>query len=53
MSPVRWETASLREMLTLAAGRERTEAEWRALLEASGWEPARFGEGVIEARPCR
>jgi DNA-binding Lrp family transcriptional regulator len=40
-------------MLTLAAGRERTEAEWRALLEASGWEPARFGEGVIEARPCR
>lgn len=40
-------------MLTLTAGRERTEAEWRALLEASGWEPSRIEAGVIEARPCR
>jgi O-methyltransferase domain len=40
-------------MLTLAAGRERTEAQWRALLEASRWEPTRFEAGLIEARPCR
>ena len=39
-------------MLTIAAGRERTQAEWRSLLEAAGWEPTRFGTGVIEARPC-
>lgn len=40
-------------MLTISAGRERTEEQWRELLAASGWEPARFGEtGVIEARPC-
>ena len=39
-------------MLVIARGRERTEAEWRALLTASGWEPARFGKGVIEARPA-
>ncbi len=38
-------------MLVIAAGRERTEAEWRALLEASGWEPTRLESGVIEARP--
>jgi len=39
-------------MLIISAGRERTEDEWRALLEASGWEPMRFHEtGVIEARP--
>jgi hypothetical protein len=40
-------------MLVIARGRERTEAEWRELLAASGWEPTRFGAGVIEARPCR
>jgi hypothetical protein len=41
-------------MLTLFAGRERTEEQWRALLAASGWEAVRFLEtGVIEARPCR
>jgi O-methyltransferase len=39
-------------MLTLFAGRERDEAQWRELLAAGGWEPVRFGEGVIEAR-CR
>jgi len=40
-------------MLTLFAGRERTEEQWRALLSGSGWEPVRFLEtGVIEARPC-
>jgi hypothetical protein len=33
--------------------RERTEEQWRVLLGASGWEPTRFGAGVIEARPCR
>jgi hypothetical protein len=40
-------------MLVIARGRERTEGEWRELLAASGWEPERFGKGVIEARPCR
>jgi hypothetical protein len=40
-------------MLALFAGRERTEPQWRELLESSGWEPVRFLEtGVIEARPC-
>jgi hypothetical protein len=39
-------------MLVIARGRERTEEEWRQLLAASGWEPTRFGTGVIEARPC-
>jgi O-methyltransferase domain len=39
-------------MLVIARGRERTEAEWRELLAASGWEPTRFGKGVIEARPA-
>jgi O-methyltransferase domain len=38
-------------MLVIAGGRERTEEEWRVLLAASGWEPTRFGKGVIEARP--
>src|SRR5205814_10410930 len=39
-------------MLVISAGRERTEEEWRALLEAAGWEPVRFLEqGMIEARP--
>jgi hypothetical protein len=41
-------------VLTLFAGRERTEEQWRGLLAASGWEPVTFHEtGVIEARPCR
>jgi SAM-dependent methyltransferase len=38
-------------MLVLAGGRERTEEEWRSLLEAAGWEPVRFPEGgPIEAQ---
>lgn len=40
-------------MLALFAGRERTEPQWRELLQSAGWEPVRFHEtGVIEARPC-
>ena len=39
-------------MLTLFAGRERDEAQWRALLAAGGFEPVRVGDGLIEAR-CR
>ena len=39
-------------MLVLAAGRERDEAQWRALLHAGGFEPVRIDDGLIEAR-CR
>jgi hypothetical protein len=39
-------------MLVLAGGRERTEPEWRALLEAGGFEPVSIKNGLIEAR-CR
>ena len=39
-------------MLVLAGGRERTEPEWRALLEGAGCEPVRIENGLIEAR-CR
>ena len=39
-------------MLALLAGRERDEAQWRALLDTGGFEPVRFGERLIEAR-CR
>ncbi len=39
-------------MLTLFAGRERTEPQWRALLAEAGFEPVRIGGGVIEARPA-
>ena len=39
-------------MLVLAGGRERTEAEWRALLEGAGFEPVEIVDGLIEAR-CR
>ncbi len=39
-------------MLVLAGGRERTEPEWRALLDGAGWEPVRIEDGLIEAR-CR
>jgi hypothetical protein len=37
-------------MLTLFAGRERTERQWRELLAGAGFEPVHFGPGVIEAR---
>jgi O-methyltransferase domain len=37
-------------MLVIAAGRERTEPEWRALLEGAGLEPVRIEDGLIEAR---
>ena len=39
-------------MLALFAGRERDEAQWRALLEAGGWDPVLVEDGLIEAR-CR
>jgi hypothetical protein len=39
-------------MLALSAGRERDEAEWRALLAAGGFEPVALEDGLIEAR-CR
>ena len=39
-------------MLALFAGRERNEAQWRALLEAGGFEPTLIEAGLIEAR-CR
>jgi hypothetical protein len=39
-------------MLVLAGGRERAEAEWRALLEAAGLEPVRIENGLVLAR-CR
>jgi hypothetical protein len=39
-------------MLTLFAGRERDETQWRTLLAAGGFEPVRFDERAIEAR-CR
>jgi DNA-binding Lrp family transcriptional regulator len=39
-------------MLALFRGRERTEAQWRALLAEGGFEPVRIDERLIEAR-CR
>lgn len=39
-------------MHLLFGARERDEAQWRALLEAGGFEPARIADGLIEAR-CR
>lgn len=39
-------------MLALFAGRERNEEQWRALLDAGGFEPVRVNDGLIEAR-CR
>jgi O-methyltransferase domain len=39
-------------MLALFAGRERDERQWRALLEAGGFEPVRTADGLIEAT-CR
>jgi O-methyltransferase domain len=37
-------------MLVLAGGRERTEPEWRALLEGAGLRVERIEDGLIEAR---
>jgi hypothetical protein len=37
-------------MLVLAGGRERTEPQWRALLQGAGLEPVRIEDGLIEAR---
>jgi hypothetical protein len=37
-------------MLALFGGRERNEAEWRALLGAAGLEPEGIADGLIEAR---
>ena len=39
-------------MLAMFAGRERDEAQWRALLEAGGFEPTSIEDGLIQAR-CR
>jgi O-methyltransferase domain/Dimerisation domain len=39
-------------MLALFAGRERSGEQWRALLEAGGFEPIQLRDGLIEAR-CR
>ncbi len=39
-------------MLALFAGRERDEAQWRALLDAGGFEPTSIEDGLIQAR-CR
>ncbi len=39
-------------MLVLAGGRERTEPEWRVLLEGAGFEPVAIDDGLVEAR-CR
>ena len=37
-------------MLVIAAGRERTEEEWRALLDATGFEAVTIEDGLIQAR---
>ncbi len=39
-------------MLALLGGRERDETQWRALLDAGGFEPVSIDDGLIEAR-CR
>ncbi|HSP73418.1 MAG TPA: methyltransferase [Gaiellaceae bacterium] len=41
------------DLLVLAqfGGRERDEAQWRALLAATGWDPVSLRDGLIEARP--
>jgi len=37
-------------VLGLFGGRERDEAQWRALLAAGGFEPVSVEDGLIEAR---
>ena len=39
-------------MLAVLSGKERTEAQWRDLLAAGGFEPVRFHEALIEAVPA-
>ncbi|MFL5924425.1 MAG: methyltransferase [Gaiellaceae bacterium] len=39
-------------MLALLGGKERSEAQWRELLAAGGFEPVRFHEALIEAVPA-
>jgi O-methyltransferase domain len=39
-------------MLVLAGGRERTAAQWRALLGNAGWRATHIGDGIIEAQPA-
>jgi SAM-dependent methyltransferase len=39
-------------MLALFEGKERTEAQWRELLDAEGFEPVSIEDGLIQAR-CR
>ena len=38
-------------MLALFGGRERDEAQWRALLGTAGFEPVRIDDNLIEAEP--
>ena len=38
-------------MLVLFGGRERDEAQWRALLAAGGFEPVQIVDGLIQATP--
>ena len=37
-------------MLVLAGGRERTEDDWRRLLESTGWHPERIEDYLVQAR---
>ena len=39
-------------MLTLFAGKERSESQWRELLATAGFEPIRFHQALIEAVPA-
>ena len=48
-NPMRWLDLL---MLALFAGRERDEAQWRALLAETGFEPVSIQGGLIEA-VCR
>jgi hypothetical protein len=38
--------------MLIISGRERTEADWRALIEPAGFRIERIEDGLIEAR-CR
>lgn len=54
-SPTYYDTSLDMTMLTVLSAKERTEAEWRSLLEGKAglkvtgiWRPGRIGECVIE-----